>query len=316
MRSPEVVVIGGASTDFVAYGARLPAAGEEFEGQVFCQLPGGKAANQAVAVARLGAAVALIARVGTDTRGDDMLAHLTREGVDTRCCVRDPDESTGAILLMVNHEGTKQTLTVPGATSRLNANDLTRAADLLESAHLLLVQFEAPLPTVLHAITWAHRLGRRVLLDAAPAVSLPEEVWPQVYLVRANAKETSLLTGIEVHDADTAREAAKHFFERGVQVVSIQAGAQGNILMWHGGEVFLPVIPVKTLDKTGAGDTFIAALAVALLEGQPWTEAGWFANAAAALTTTRLGAEPGLPKRQDVLSLLHELRPTHGHCAD
>ena len=150
-----------------------------------------------------------------------------------------------------------------------------------------------------------------MLVDAAPAVSLPEEVWRQVYLVRTNAREASLLTGVEVHDAGTAREAAKLFFERGVQVVSIQAAAQENILMWHGDEIFLSVIPIKTLDKTGAGDTFIAALAVALLEGQPWTEAGWFANAAAALTTTRLGAEPGLPRRQEVLSLLHELRETH-----
>jgi sugar/nucleoside kinase (ribokinase family) len=121
-----------------------------------------------------------------------------------------------------------------GATARLSADDFTGAADLLESAHLLLVQFEAPLSTVLPAISWAHRSGRRVLLDAAPAVSLPEEVWRQVYLVRTNAREASLLTGVEVHDADTA-----------------------------------------------------------------------------ALTTTRLGAEPGLPRRKEVLSLLHELRETH-----
>lgn len=271
-------------------------------------MPGGKGANQALAVARLGAKAGLVARVGADTRGDAILDHLKREGVETRLCRRDPDESTGAILLMIDHEGTKQTLTVPGATGRLSTDDFDKATHVLQQAHVLLVQFEAPLSTVLHAIASAHRLGRRVLLDAAPPTPLPEEVWEQIYLIRANAREASLLAGCEVHDADTARHAAKRFFERGVQVAAIQAGAQGNILLWHGGEVVLPAIQVKTMDKTGAGDAFIAALAVALVEEQPWAEAGWFANASAALATTRLGAAPGIPRRQEVTSLLQKLR--------
>lgn len=196
--SVDVLVLGGASTDFVAYGSRLPGPGEELVGKTFCQLPGGKGANQALAVARLGAKVGLVARVGADARGDAILHHLKREGVDTRLCRRDPDEPTGAILLMIDHEGTKQTLTVPGATGRLSTDDFDDATDLLEQAHLLLVQFEAPLSTVLHAIASAHRLGRRVLLDAAPPTSLPEEVWEQIYLIRANAREASLLAGCEV----------------------------------------------------------------------------------------------------------------------
>ena len=306
--SVDVLVLGGASTDFVAYGATLPGAGDELVGNIFCELPGGKGANQAVAVARLGARAGLVARVGADTRGDAILHHLQREGVDTRSCRRDPDEPTGAILLMVNHEGTKQTLTVPGATGRLSTDDFDEAIDGLAQAQLLLVQFEAPRSTVLHAIASAHQLGRRVLLDAAPPTSVPDEVWEQIYLIRANAREASVLAGCEVHDADTARHAAKRFFDRGVQVAAIQAGAEGNILIWHGGEVLLPPIEVNMVDKTAAGDAFIAALAVALLEEQPWTDAGWFANAAAALATTRLGAEPGIPRRHDVTSLLDELR--------
>lgn len=178
---------------------------------MFCQVPGGKGANQALAVARLGATVAFVARVGADDRGDAVLEHLKQEGVDTRCCLRDPDEQTSAILLMVDHEGTKQTLTVPGATGRLSANDVAHAAKVLVQTQLLLVQFEAPLSTVLHAIALAHRFGRPVFLDTAPVVSVPEDIWGQVYLVRANAREASVHTGIEACDANTARQAAKRF---------------------------------------------------------------------------------------------------------
>lgn len=152
---------------------------------------------------------------------------------------------------------------------------------------------------MLHAIALAHRFGRPVFLDTAPAVSVPEDIWGQVHLVRANAREAS------VHTGEASSEA---FFCMGCPRGAIQAGSEGNVLMWQGGEIFLPVLPVKVIDKTGAGDAFIAALAVAFLEGQPWTEAGWFANAASALTTTRLSAGPGLPRRQDVVSLLHKFR--------
>lgn len=308
MKSPNVVVVGGASTDFVAYGPCLPGAGDELNGEEFRQLPGGKGANQAVAVARLGGSVALIARMGMDQRGDAILQHLRQEGVDSRGCVRDAEAPTGAILLMVDHEGTKQTLTVPGATSRLSEEDIAHSEDVIREAMLLLVQCEPPLPTVLCAIASAHRLGRKVFLDAGHPESLPNDVWKQIYLVRMNAREAAALTAVKVTEAKTARRAARYCFERGVQVVAIEAGTEGNLLMWHGGEVLLPTIRVRTIDRTGAGDAFIAALAVAMVEGQPWEQAGWSANAAAALTTTELGAAPGLPTREDVQALLSKIR--------
>jgi ribokinase len=308
MRKADVVVVGGASTDFIAYGPHLPAAGDESTGERFDEFPGGKGVNQAVAVARLGGSVALIARVGTDQRGEAVREHLSREGVETGCCFQDQEAPTGAILLMVDHAGTKQTVTVPGATGRLSVDDIARSEKLLEDAQVLLLQFEAPLTTVLCAMSTAHRLGRRVFVDAAPATSLPETAWEHIDLVRMNGREAAVLTGIEVVDARTARQAARYCVEHGVETVAIQAGAEGNLLMWRDHEVFLPLIPVATVDKTGAGDAFIAALAMAVLEGRSWVEAGWFANAAAALTTTKLGAGPALPRRADVLSLLARIK--------
>ena len=131
---------------------------------------------------------------------------------------------------------------------------------------------------MLSAIALAHRLGWRVVLDVGPVVSLPQAVWKQIHLLRADAQEAPALTGVEVTDLRTARGATRFFLERGVEAVAVQAGFEGNVLAWrHGGELVLPRIPVKTIDKTGAGDAFIAALAIALVERQPWPEAGWFA---------------------------------------
>jgi ribokinase len=301
---PQVVVVGGASTDFIAYGPRLPGPGDEFRADRFLQLPGGKGANQALAVARLGGTAGLIARVGRDLRGQAVLDHLRSEGIDIDWCVKDSEWPTSAIVLMVGGDGTKQTLTVPGATGALARDDVARAEPLIRHAELVLVQFEPEADTVLYAIELAARMGRRVLLDAGGAPAVPRESWRQVYLVRANAKEACALTGIEVGDAASAKQAARWFLDHGVRVAAVDAGGEGNILTWDDGDVRLPRMSVATIDKTGAGDAFIAGLAVGLLDGRPWPAAGWFANAAAALTTTRLGAEAGIPRRTDVLALL------------
>ena len=301
----DVIVVGGASTDFVAQGPQLPGPGQELQGEHFCQLPGGKGANQAIAIARLGGRVALIARLGADDRGDAILDQLRQDGVDIRFCMRDADAHTSAILVMVDHAGTKQTCTVPGATHRLSPADIERAMPLFDHSQALLLQFEPPRDTVMHAITLARRMGLRVLLDPSPMIpSLPEALLQQLYLVRANAKEASDLTGIHVHDPDTARQAGHWFIDRGIEVAAVDTGMNGNVLIWRGGDVYLPRLPVKTVDKTGAGDAFIAGLAVAMREGLSWPEVGRFANAAAALTTTRLGAEPALPRREEVVLLL------------
>jgi ribokinase len=299
----DVVVVGGANTDYLVKGPRLPRAGETVEGDVFQEAPGGKGANQAVAAARLGARVTLLARLGTDRRGDEMAARLAEEAVDTRHLVRDAEAPTGVALVLVDREGEKQILTAPGANRRLTVGDVEAAA-AIRATQILLAQLEVPLEAVTAAFRLAREAGARVVLDPAPAQWLSNEVLRLTDVIRSNAGEAEVLTGVRVEDRASARRAAEQLLLRGVGAVLVQAGSEGNLLVWPDGEAWLPKLPVEAVDATGAGDAFAGALAVLLAEGRSLEEAARFANAAAALSTTVLGAQGGLPRREAVLAAL------------
>jgi ribokinase len=301
----DVVVVGGANTDYLVRGPRLPRAGETVVGDVFQPAPGGKGANQAVAAARLGARVAFVARLGLDDRGDEVLGRLAAEGVDARQVTRDADAPTGVALIMVGEGGEKQMLTAPGANRHLAVADLRAAERTIAAARVVLVQLEAPLDAVGAALRLGRDAGARVVLDPAPAppTPLPDELLRLVDVIKPNAGEARALTGVSVGDRRSAREAAERLLERGVRAAAVQAGDEGNLLVSHDGEYWLPKIPVASVDATGAGDAFAAAIAVMLAEGRSLEEAGRFANAAA-LTTTALGAQAALPRRENVLALL------------
>jgi len=300
----DVVVVGGANTDYLIRGPRLPAPGETIEGFEFQMAAGGKGANQAVAAARLGARVAFIGRVGADDRGNELIERLKAERVDCRFVVRDRRQATGAALILVAEDGEKCILTAPGANRRLSVANLRRAGSAVECTRALLLQFEAPRPVLLCAARLARRHDARIVLDPAPPAYAPgDELLRLVDFIKPNAHEAGALTGIRPRDRAGARRAAKHLLERGVKAACIEGGPQGNLLVWSGGEEWFPRIRVRTVDATGAGDAYAAAFAVALAEGAAWAVAGHFANAAAALKTTRVGAQAGLPDRKAVLAL-------------
>jgi ribokinase len=300
----DVVVLGGANMDYLARGPSLPGPGDTVQGEDFQEAPGGKGANQAVAAARLGAHVALIARVGGDARGAVMLEHLAAEGVDSRHIIRDPDAPTGVAVIQVDQRGEKQILTAPGANRRLSAADAERAGAPLRAARVALFQLEAPVETVMAAARIARGAGARVVLDPAPAVPLPDELLRMVDVIRPNAGEAKVLTGVKVTGRASARRAAECLLARGAAAACVQAGEGGDLLVWRDGEEWLPWYRVESVDSTGAGDAFAAALSVMLAEGRPLEVAARFASAAAALTTTKLGAQDALPSRQAVLVLL------------
>ncbi|MEZ4736998.1 MAG: ribokinase [Caldilineaceae bacterium] len=306
----DVVVVGGVNYDYLVRGATLPEPGDTVQGQEFQEAPGGKGANQAVAAARLGAKVALVARIGQDARGDRILDRLTEEGVDTTYVLRDDAAQTGVALVHVTEAGEKQILVAPGANTKLTPADVAQAGPAIQAAHVLLTQLEVPLASVEMAIRQAHTAGVRIILDPAPPQELPADWLPMLDLVKPNAGEAESLTGVQVQGRDSARDAAYHLLEWGVKAVAIQGGARGNLLVWQEDEQWLPQIEVASVDATGAGDALAAALAVALAEGRPMTEAGPFANAAAALTTTKLGAQAALPRRDAVLDLIAQSRDT------
>jgi ribokinase len=302
----DLVVVGSANFDYLAQGDNLPAPGQSVQGDEFIESPGGKGTNQAIAAVRLGIQVAFIGRIGLDQRGEWVLDKLKKEGVDTQHIIRDPSVQTGVALIQVAKNGQKQILAIRGANSRLSIHNLKEPT--ITAGRALLVQLEIPLPVVEAAVRIAHAAGLKVILDPAPAAPLSDDLLSQVDLIKPNSNEAESLTGVRVHDRASARQAAEKLLGRGVQAVMVQAGKEGNLLVWKGGESWNPVLPVKMVDATGAGDAMAAALAVGLIEDKSYEEIGRFANTAAAFATTSLGAQAALPRRQDIERLLHQFK--------
>jgi ribokinase len=226
--------------------------------------------------------------------------------------VRDPSAATGAALVQVNERGQKQIMTAPGANQRLSVEDVKAAAEAIRASAVLLLQLEVPLEAVQAALSIAHAANVRTVLDPAPPRSLPDELLRLVEVVRPNASEAKVLTGIEVSDRASARRAAGELRKRGAKVAVVQAGGEGNLLVTEEGEIWLPHFQVRSVDQTGAGDAFAAGLAVMLSENRPWNEAGPFASAVAALATTQVGAQAGLPSRQAVEKFFTEPQAAAG----
>jgi ribokinase len=304
----DIVVVGGINTDFLVQGARLPGPGESVEGNLFLESLGGKGAIGAVGAARLGARVALVGQVGMDARGLSLLGQLQGEGVEILGVARDPGASTGVVLEMVDEEGRKQTLASPGANQRMRTADVVRAEARISAARVLLVDLEVPLGVVSLAVHLARAAGARVVLDPAPPRELPEDLLEAVHIIRPNAAEAEVLTGVEVSGRASARRAAQNLLRRGVGT-AVVAAPGGSLVLSSEGELWLPDLPVERADTTGAGDAFCAALCVALAEGRPLMDAARFAHAASALATMRLGALGGLPTRDQVELFVARLGP-------
>lgn len=304
MRDWDVVVVGGANIDYLALGPTLPEPGATVRGSQFQTAPGGKGANQAVAAARLGARTALLTRVGADASGDAILACLTAEGVDTRYVRRDEGAPTGIAIIQVGDGGEKQILTRPGANLELSTADIRAASELIRGARVVLLQLEPPLETVVAVVELAHQADVRVVLDPAPARQLPNDVYQLVGIIRPNASEAEVLTGIPVTDRDSAREAGRVLLGRGVGAAIVQAGKYGDLAVWSDGEQWLPRYNVPSVDSTGAADAFAAAVATEIAADRVLSDAVSFASAAAALTTTKFGAQAGLPLREEVSALM------------
>ena len=314
----DVIVIGGLNTDYLGRGPALPQSGETKNGDIFFTGPGGKGANQAVACARLGARVALVGAVGDDDRGQVLIDDARREGVNVDCIRRINGMQTGVAMIHVDEHAEKQILAVPGANRGLTVDDVERALAKLTdirpgsprreseggSGLVVLAQLEVPLECVEAAFRWARAHGARTVLDPAPAIRLSGDFLALVDVLKPNAGEAEVLTGVRVVHRDAGRKAARKLLHAGVGAAVIQAG-RGNLVVWPEGEHWLQKIKVDAVDATGAGDALAGTLATYLARGRTLIEAATYANAAAALQTTKLGAQTGLPREEEILALLN-----------
>jgi ribokinase len=298
------VVVGSSNTDMIIRVARIPRAGETLLGGEFLTAAGGKGANQAVGAARAGGTVCFIARVGRDDLGDAAVAGLRRDRIDVSCVSRDPAAASGVALIFVAKSGENSIAVAGGANAALTPAHVRKAADLIGSAAVLVAQLETPLATVQAAARIAASAGVPVILNPAPARPLPNTLLKRISIITPNETEAELLTGIPVSDEAGASRAAAKLRARGVRTVIITLGARGAFLADEAGGQVVPGFKVKAVDTTAAGDVFNGALAVGLAEGRALREAVRFANAAAALSVTRRGAQPSAPTRAAIEALL------------
>ncbi|HVO21534.1 MAG TPA: ribokinase [Anaeromyxobacter sp.] len=301
MSAPTVVVVGSVNMDLVAKGERLPVPGETVAGASFTTIPGGKGANQAVAAARLGARTAMIACVGDDVFGESLTRVLLADEVDCRG-VRVVPGSSGVALIVVDGAGRNGIVVVPGANGQLSPADVDRNEALLAGARVVALQHEVPFETVEHAVGRAHALGKLVILNPAPVRPLPPDLVRRIDYLVVNEIEAQALSGLEVDSAEGAAAAGRRLREAGAANVLVTLGARGVVTVAAGAEPrHDPAPQVKAVDTTAAGDTFIGGLCAGLVEGQPLPEAVRFAQAAAAISVTRFGAQTSIPRRDEVV---------------
>lgn len=308
---PHIVVAGSSNTDMILQLDRLPRPGETLLGGKFQTASGGKGANQAVAAARAGGAVTFVARVGDDAFGNQAIEAFQADDIDVRYVVRDARSPSGVALIFVAPDGANCIGVAPGANARLRPNDIRRARPALADARIALLQLEIPLETVIATAEMAARVGCPIVLNPAPACPLPDSLLRQIAVLTPNETEAEVLTGLKVTTEIEAAKAADVLRARGPETVIITLGANGAYVASRDLHERVPGYPVQPVDTTAAGDVFNGALAVALAGDRPLLDAVRFANAAAALSVTRLGAQPSAPTRRAIeqFQVTDEVRP-------
>jgi len=303
MRKP-IVIVGSITMDLVTRTPRIPAIGQTLIGTGFETTPGGKGANQAVAAARLGYRVAMVAKVGDDAYGPALIENLRRSGVDTAGMTQVAG-SSGLAPMFVADNGLNAIVVVPGANAKMDRAAVDHHAELIRAAGMVLCQLEIPMDTLAYTLEFCATAGVPVMLDPAPAADLPDAVWRQVSWFTPNETEAAHYVG----DGSDAEEIAHRLLDKGLRGVALKRGGEGAYVAVAGGKAeWVKPFPVDAIDTVAAGDCFNGAFAVGLLEGKdPWAAAR-FANAAAAICVTRKGAAASMPARAEVDEFMKRFR--------
>ena len=303
---PHIVVVGSINRDLSVGVEALPRKGQTVLGGEFQSLAGGKGANQAVAAARFGASVSFVGRVGADAFGDELVEALCAEGVDIRHVTRDEQAASGVALILVDENGDNCITVAPGANARVTAEDVEAARDVIAAADVVLLQLEVPVPAVRRAAEIADAHGVPVVLNPAPACALDDALLGLVSVFTPNVSEAEFYTGQSIAGDAQARAAARAIAETVGGDVVMTVGPDGACYTTPQGVERVPGYAVDAVDTTAAGDVFNGVLSVCLAEGEALPEAIACANAAAAVSVTRRGAQAAAPSREEADALRHE----------
>ncbi len=319
MKKPKILVVGSFVMDQIAITEIIPNEGQTVLGKSFHRAPGGKGANQAVQMARLGADVTVVGKLGCDSNGQEMRAVCEKAGIDTSHILYDEETASGcSVILLEERPGMSvknRILVIPGANMAITTQDVAFLEEGIAAYDLVVLQLEIPIEVNLRVAQYARKKNIPVMLNAAPSAPLPEELLACLTYLSPNEHEAEDLTGIAIPhagtevDAKAVRVAAKILLEKGVESVLITLGSAGAALVTKENLMFSPAVQgVQVVDPTAAGDSFIGAFCVAISFGFDTKSALRFANHTAAITVTQLGAMPSLPKLEDVLAAYPEFR--------
>ncbi|MDD3195102.1 MAG: ribokinase [Paludibacter sp.] len=300
MNLKKIVVVGSCNTDMVVKSDRLPVPGETVLGGAFMMNPGGKGANQAVAIARMGGNVTFISKTGNDLFGRQSVEMYGEENIVTDYILSDQNLPSGVALIMVDRNGENCIVVASGANGSLSPKDIEKARKVIESADILLMQLEVPMDTVEYAAKLAYEKGIKVVLNPAPAAFLSNELLNCLYTIIPNKTEAEMLSGIKVFDLETAKQAADIIAAKGVDKVVITLGSKGALIKDGQNYSFVAADMVEAVDTTAAGDTFCGAFCVGISEGLTIEDAVKMATKAAGITVTREGAQAAIPYRKEI----------------
>lgn len=304
---PSILVVGSVNMDMVIRVATLPLPGQTVLGNGFVTMPGGKGANQAVAVARLGGQCRMIGRLGMDCFGKTLLENLKTEGIDCTNVIPTPDASTGVAMVVVDSRGENAIVVDSGANALLTPDDLFDREDSFRGAVAVLLQLELPLPTVRAAIDLARRNGCRIILDPAPAPKVMPMELCGVDIISPNVNEAQAITGKLAIEARVDKSVAMDLIAMGAKAAVLKLGSRGCLVVVNDSHFYaVPPYDVSVVDTTAAGDAFTAALAVAVARGEHIHHAAKFANAAGALACTKIGAQSAMPTEAEVRMLMDD----------
>ena len=296
----KIIVIGSSNVDMVVRTSHLPAPGETILGGEFFMNQGGKGANQAVAIKRLGGNRIFMAKLGNDVLGRQSVGYFKKEGIDTRYIALDEDSASGVALISVDDHAENSIVVASGANMLLNEQDVDKMLEEMCEGDILLMQLEIPLQTVEYAARKAFGKGVKVVLNPAPARSLPKELFRHLYMVTPNRIEAEMLTGIKIANDADVEKVAEEICAMGVKNVIITLGSKGCLIREEGVSYRIDAFKVEPVDTTAAGDTFNGALCVGLSEGMDLKQAAVMASKASSIAVTRMGAQSSIPYREEL----------------
>ena len=296
----KIIVIGSSNVDMVVRTSHLPAPGETILGGEFFMNQGGKGANQAVAIKRLGGNLIFMAKLGNDVLGRQSVGYFKKEGIDTRYIALDEDSASGVALISVDDHAENSIVVASGANMLLNEQDVDKMLEEMCEGDILLMQLEIPLQTVEYAARKAFGKGVKVVLNPAPARSLPKELFRHLYMVTPNRIEAEMLTGIKIANDADVEKVAEEICAMGVKNVIITLGSKGCLIREEGVSYRIDAFKVEPVDATAAGDTFNGALCVGLSEGMDLKQAAVMASKASSIAVTRMGAQSSIPYREEL----------------